>query len=96
MNQGMLVESMNLASVWNLPVLFVCKDDGWAITTQSAKVTGGNLNERARGLGIPAVEVDGCDVSAVWEAAQRAIEHALPVRGRPSCMLAACISKATS
>lgn len=42
--------------------------DGWSITTQSEKVTGGNLNERARGLGIPAIEVDGCDVSEVWEA----------------------------
>lgn len=34
MNQGMLMESINLAAVWNLPVLFVCKDDGWAITTK--------------------------------------------------------------
>ncbi len=57
MNQGMLMESLNLASAWNLPVLFVCKDDGWGITTQSEKVTGGNPNDRARGLGVPAVEV---------------------------------------
>jgi TPP-dependent pyruvate/acetoin dehydrogenase alpha subunit len=57
MNQGMLMESMNLAAVWDLPVLFVCKDDGWAITTVSKKVTGGDLNARAGGLGVPAVEV---------------------------------------
>ena len=43
MNQGMLLESLNLASVWNLPVLFVCKDDGWGITTQSGRVIGGDL-----------------------------------------------------
>ncbi|RKX74516.1 MAG: thiamine pyrophosphate-dependent dehydrogenase E1 component subunit alpha, partial [Spirochaetes bacterium] len=76
MNQGMLMESMNLASVWRLPLLFVCKDDGWAITTQSHRVTGGDLKERARGLGVPAFEVDGADASAVWEAALKAIESA--------------------
>jgi pyruvate dehydrogenase E1 component alpha subunit len=41
MNQGMLMESMNLAAIWKLPVLFVCKDDGWAITTKSESSTGG-------------------------------------------------------
>lgn len=76
MNQGMLMESMNLASAWKLPVLFVCKDDGWAITTRSEGVTGGDLNERARGLGLPVAEVNGCDVSGVWEASQPAIERA--------------------
>jgi pyruvate dehydrogenase E1 component alpha subunit len=90
MNQGMLMESMNLASVWSLPVLFVCKDDGWAITTQSAKVTGGNLSERARGLGIPAVEVDGWDVSAMWEAARGAMERARSDQG-PTFLHARCV-----
>jgi TPP-dependent pyruvate/acetoin dehydrogenase alpha subunit len=90
MNQGMLMESMNLASAWNLPVLFVCKDDGWAITTQSAKLTGGNLNERARGLGIPAVEVDGCDVSRVLEASHSAFERARSGQG-PTFLHARCV-----
>lgn len=90
MNQGMLMESMNLSSVWNLPVLFVCKDDGWAITTQSKMVTGGDLNERARGLGIPAVEVDGYDVSGVWEASHSAIERARSGKG-PTFLHARCV-----
>lgn len=90
MNQGMLMESMNLASAWNLPVLFVCKDDGWAITTQSKKVTGGDLNERACGLGIPAVEVDGCNVSEVWEASHSAIERARSCQG-PTFLHARCV-----
>lgn len=90
MNQGMVMESMNLASAWNLPVLFVCKDDGWAITTQSDRVTGGDLNERARGLGIPAVEVDGCDVSEVWEASHSAIERARSGQG-PTFLHARCV-----
>jgi TPP-dependent pyruvate/acetoin dehydrogenase alpha subunit len=86
----MLMESMNLASAWNLPVLFVCKDDGWAITTQSERVTGGDLNERARGLGIPAVEVDGCNVSKVWEASHSAIERARSGQG-PTFLHARCV-----
>ncbi|HXX34005.1 MAG TPA: thiamine pyrophosphate-dependent enzyme, partial [Thermodesulfobacteriota bacterium] len=73
MNQGMLMESMNLASVWNLPVLFVCKDDEWAITTRSAMVTGGRLSERVRSLGLHFIEVNGLDVGKVWEAAHQAI-----------------------
>src|SRR5574341_152459 len=89
-NQGMLMESMNLASAWNLPVLFVCKDNGWAITTQSDRVTGGDVNERARGLGIPFVEVDGRDVSAVWEAAHSAIEGARSGQG-PTFLRARCV-----
>ncbi|MBM3293007.1 MAG: thiamine pyrophosphate-dependent dehydrogenase E1 component subunit alpha [Candidatus Aminicenantes bacterium] len=90
MNQGMLLESMNLASAWNLPVLFVCKDDGWAITTASKALTGGDLNERARGLGIPASEVDGLDVSAVWEAAGSAVERARSGQG-PAFLRARCV-----
>jgi TPP-dependent pyruvate/acetoin dehydrogenase alpha subunit len=90
MNQGMLMESMNLACVWSLPVLFVCKDDGWAITTQSEQVTGGDLNQRAIGLGIPAVEVDGLDVSSVWQAAHEAIENMRSGKG-PAFLHARCV-----
>ncbi len=75
MNQGMLLESMNLAAVWKLPVLFVCKDDRWAITTQSSQVTGGNLNERAHGLGLATYNVDGLDAAEVWEVAHTALER---------------------
>ncbi len=90
MNQGMLLESLNLASAWNLPVLFVCKNDGWAITTQSEKTTGGDLNERARGLGVPAVEVDGGDVSAMWEVSHSAIDRARSGQG-PTFLNARCV-----
>jgi pyruvate dehydrogenase E1 component alpha subunit len=90
MNQGMLMESMNLASAWRLSVLFVCKDDGWAITTQSEKLTGGDLNDRARGLGIPAVDVDGLDVSAVWETAQEVMEKIRSGKG-PIFLHANCV-----
>lgn len=90
MNQGMLMESMNLASVWNLPVLFVCKDDQWAVTTRSSLVTGGSLNERAGGLGVPFIDVNGLDVSKVLEAAHQAIERARSGQG-PTFIHARCV-----
>jgi pyruvate dehydrogenase E1 component alpha subunit len=90
MNQGMLMESLNLASTWNLPVLFVCKDDNWSITTQSERVTGGDLNERVRGLGVPVMEVDGWDVSKVWEASRLAIDRARSGQG-PTFLHARCV-----
>jgi TPP-dependent pyruvate/acetoin dehydrogenase alpha subunit len=89
MNQGMLLESMNLAAAWTLPVVFVCKDSGWAITTVSASVTGGRLTDRAHGLGLAAEKIDGTDVEVVWKAAGKALEHARAGRG-PSFIHATC------
>jgi TPP-dependent pyruvate/acetoin dehydrogenase alpha subunit len=90
MNQGMLLESFNLAVAWKLPVLFVCKDNEWAITTRSKYVTGGNLLDRAKGFGMPAIDVDGTDVEAVWNAARQGIERARKNSG-PTFLLAHCI-----
>jgi len=90
MNQGMLLESLNLASVWNLPVIFVCKDDRWAITTPSSQVTGGDLGDRVRGLGLPLTKTDGLDVEKVWQAVQPAIERARAGKG-PSFLHAHCV-----
>lgn len=91
-NQGMMLESMNLASVWNLPVLFVCKDNNWAITTVNDNFIGGNLIDRAKGFGIEGYEVDGTDVEAVWKVANEAI---LKIRnnGRPQFIHAHCVHK---
>ena len=89
MNQGMLMEAMNLAAVWELPVLFVCRDNGTSITTDSASVTGGDLEERARGLGVPGRKVDGGDVEIVWRAAGAMIDRARGGRG-PAFLRATC------
>lgn len=75
LNQGMLLESFNLASAWKLPVLFVGKDNSLAITTDSRAVTGGTIPDRLKGFGIPVVEVDGCDVEAVWKAGFEATKY---------------------
>ena len=90
MNQGMLLESLNLAAVWRLPALFVCKDDTWAITTPSPSVTAGDLVQRARGMGVPGQPVDGADVEAVWEAARQALERARAGEG-PTFLHARCV-----
>ncbi len=89
MNQGMVMEALNLASVWKLPVVFVCKDSRWAITTRSRTVTGGSLTARAQAFGWRVARVDGSDVEAVVRAARPAVAHARSGRG-PSFILAHC------
>lgn len=76
MNQGMLLETLNLASAWKLPLLLVCKDNGWAITTRSHAVTGGDLVRRAEGFGLRTHDVDGVDVDAVFTVAAGAVGSA--------------------
>ncbi len=89
-NQGMLMESIHLAAEWSLPVLFVCKDDGWAITTQLGPSDHGGLADRVRGLGARYVSVDGLEVEQVWHAAQEAIERARAGKG-PTFLHARCV-----
>jgi pyruvate dehydrogenase E1 component alpha subunit len=75
-NQGMLMESFNLAVAWRLPVIFICKDNAWSVTTRSESVSGGVLVERARSFGLNTLPVDGCDIEAVWDAAGEAFQRA--------------------
>ena len=87
MNQGMLLETLNLAATWGLPLVLVCKDNGWAITTRSETLTGGGIAARASAFGLPAADVDGVDPVAVARAAGSAIERARRGKG-PSFLLA--------
>ncbi len=75
-NQGTTLESLNLASVWKLPAIFVVEDNHYAESTASAWSVGGSQLKRAEGFGIPGRKVDGHDFFAVYEAAQEAIERA--------------------
>lgn len=88
-NQGMLLESFNLAAIWKLPVMFVCKNNNQAILTHSSNVTGGNLIERAKGFGLRAIEVDGRDVEEVWKLANEEIMRLRNGEG-PLFVLARC------
>lgn len=68
-NRGPFLEGLNWARIFDLPVLFVCEDNGFAATTRTRELTGGpGPAARAESLGIPASEVDGNDVVAVDEA----------------------------
>ena len=75
-NQGTTLESYNLAKVWNLPVIFVVEDNGYAEATSSSWSVGGTQMGRAEGFGLPARSVDGSDFFEVYEAAGEAIERA--------------------
>ncbi|MFX1410434.1 MAG: thiamine pyrophosphate-dependent dehydrogenase E1 component subunit alpha [Promethearchaeota archaeon] len=90
MNQGMMLESMNLAAIWNLPVLFVCKDNDWAVSTITNNTTGGNLIDRAKGFGIDGYEVDGTDVEAVWKVVNKTISK-MRNDGGPQFIHARCV-----
>ncbi len=90
MNQGMLLESLNLAAAWRLPLVFVCKDNQWSITTPSSSVTAGALTDRAKGFGLPVLAADGLDIRAVWEAAREAVLRARDRKG-PTFLLARCV-----
>jgi pyruvate dehydrogenase E1 component alpha subunit len=84
-NQGTTLESYNLAKVWNLPVVFVVEDNGYAESTSSKWSVGGSQLGRAAGFGMPGVEVDGFDFFAVYDAAREPIERARN-GGGPSLM----------
>ena len=75
-NQGAVLESYNLAKIWNLPMIFIAEDNGYAESTSSSWSVGGTQSGRAHGFGIPAREVDGSDFFEVYEAAGEAIERA--------------------
>ena len=76
-NQGTIFEAMNLASVWNLPVIFLAENNGYAEATSSNfSVACDNIADRASAFGMPGITVDGFDFFAVYEAAGAAIERA--------------------
>jgi acetoin:2,6-dichlorophenolindophenol oxidoreductase subunit alpha len=76
-NTGTFHESMNVAAVWKLPVVFVCENNGWAQLTRTEATTAlGTICQRAAGYGTPGESVDGNDVVAVHEVARAAVERA--------------------
>lgn len=68
-NQGTFHESLNMAALWKLPVIYFCENNGYAITTSLASSHGQpEIARRANSYGMPGVLVDGQDVSAVYQA----------------------------
>jgi TPP-dependent pyruvate/acetoin dehydrogenase alpha subunit len=76
-NTGRVWEFVNLAAIWHLPLIAICENNLYAVETPSANVTGGgSVAARARGFGLPAEEVDGQDVLAVYRAVSAAADRA--------------------
>lgn len=88
--QGVLYECLNLASIWSLPVVFICEDNQYAHSFPSRELAkGGDLVARAETYGMSATLVDGDDALAVFEAARPAVEAARRGEG-PSLIQARC------
>lgn len=76
-NEGAFHEALNLAAVWDLPVIFVCENNKYGMsfsTAKSMKVE--KISDRAAAYGMPGVTVDGNDVDAVYAVAQEAVDRA--------------------
>jgi acetoin:2,6-dichlorophenolindophenol oxidoreductase subunit alpha len=74
-NQAYFFECLNFAKVLNLPVVFVCENNGYGEYTPTEAVTGGSIVARAESMGLPAHQVDGMDVAAVRELALAVTER---------------------
>ena len=94
-NQGEIHEAMNFAGVHHLPVIFVCENNGYAISVPlDRQVAGGSVAARAAGYGMPGVVVDGGDVLGCYAAAREAHERAR--RGEGPTLIEARVVRLTS
>jgi TPP-dependent pyruvate/acetoin dehydrogenase alpha subunit len=81
-NEGIFHESLNMASVWGLPIVYVCENNLYAMSTPvraAFKIT--DISARGAAYGIPAYTVDGMDVMEVWRVATAAVEAAREGKG---------------
>lgn len=76
LGQGVLYESMNLAQLWKLPVIYVCENNTYNEYTHYSETTAGDVLARAKAFGIHAEKVDGQDVRAVYAAAKGVVQRA--------------------
>lgn len=81
-NQGTFHESLNMAKVWNLPVLYVCENNLYGIGTRIDRSTAViDQYQRVSGYDIPAAQTDGQDIEKVYEAARIAVDHVRSGKG---------------
>ena len=94
-NQGEIHEAMNFAGIHRLPVIFVCENNGYAISVPlDRQVGGGSVAARAAGYGMPGISVDGNDPIACYAAAKEAHERAR--RGDGPTLIEAHVVRLTS
>jgi acetoin:2,6-dichlorophenolindophenol oxidoreductase subunit alpha len=87
LGQGLVYEVMNMASLWSLPVVYVCENNLYNEYTHYLETTAGEILARPRAFGIEAREVDGQDVRAVYATAAELVERARAGNG-PAFLLA--------
>jgi len=75
-SQGALLEGMNLASMWQLPVVYICENNQYATTLPASYAIAGSITGRGEAFGIPSETVDGQDVATVLEVTSRAVQRA--------------------
>jgi pyruvate dehydrogenase E1 component alpha subunit len=81
-NEGAFHEGVNMAAIWDLPVIFVCENNLYGASTHVTRVTRvKHLSERASAYGIPGVTVDGMDALAVHDAVEKAVARARAGKG---------------
>jgi len=86
LGQGVLYEAMNMASLWKLPIIYVCENNLYNEYTHFSETTAGEMSARPEAFGIHTEEVNGQDVRAVYATAQRLVERARQGEG-PAFML---------
>ena len=87
-NEGAFHSSLNLASIWKLPAIYVCENNRWAVSVPAADALSvADVASRGAAYGIPGVMVDGTDVLAVYEATVQAVQRAKAGEG---CTLIEC------
>jgi len=86
LGQGLLYECMNMASLWKLPVIYLCENNLYNEYTHYSETTAGEITERAKAFGIPSEAIEGQDVESVHRTAKKLIERARKGEG-PSFLL---------
>src|SRR5947209_9491571 len=86
LGQGVLYEAMNMASLWKLPIIYVCENNMYNEYTHFSETTAGEISARPEAFGIHTEEVDGQNVRAIYATAKRLVERARRGEG-PAFML---------
>jgi TPP-dependent pyruvate/acetoin dehydrogenase alpha subunit len=90
LSQGSFLECSNMAKIWNLPVIFLCENNHFAMSARPENMLAVTaIVDRANAVGIPGVEIDGMDVGAVYEAVSKAAARARAGEG-PQFITAEC------
>ena len=74
--QGLMYEVMNMAALWNLPVIYACENNGYSEYTKTDEIAAGSITARAEAFGIESFTVDGQDVLAVNDLTQKLVSRA--------------------